>query len=170
MRIGLLSDTHGFLDDALILHFRECDEIWHAGDLGTTEILDQLMGVKPVRAVFGNIDGSDVRSRLPEDLEWSSENLRVYMTHIGGYPGRYDRRARRELERRKPDLFICGHSHIVRVMRDEKLGLLHLNPGACGHSGWHTERTAMRFDIQAGKVENLVMIPLGSRGRKLSGR
>lgn len=167
MRIGLLSDTHGFLDDALIANFRECDEIWHAGDFGTSEVLDQLNRLKPVRGVFGNIDGPEIRSRLPEDLEWCSENVRVYMTHIGGYPGRYDPRARRELERRKPDLFICGHSHIARVMRDEKLALLHINPGASGHSGWHTERTAMRFDINAGKVANLALLPLGKRGLKV---
>jgi putative phosphoesterase len=167
MRIGLLSDTHGFLDDALITNFRECDEIWHAGDFGTSEVLDQLERVRPVRGVFGNVDGPEIRSRLPEDLEWCSENVRVYMTHIGGYPGRYDPRARRELERRKPGLFICGHSHIARVMRDEHLELLHINPGASGHSGWHTERTAMRFDITAGNVANVALLPLGKRGRKV---
>ena len=167
MRIGLLSDTHGFLDDALLTLFRVCDEIWHAGDFGTTEVLDELNHLKPVRGVFGNIDGPEIRSRLPEDLEWCAENLRVYMTHIGGYPGRYDPRARRELARRKPDLFICGHSHIPRVVRDEKMALLHINPGACGHSGWHIERTAMRFDINTGKVENLALLPLGRRGRKV---
>jgi putative phosphoesterase len=168
MRIGLLADTHGFLDDALITHFGECDEIWHAGDVGTSEVLDQLMGVKPVRGVFGNIDGPEVRSRLPEDLHWCSEKMHIYMTHIGGYPGRYDPRARRELERCKPDLFICGHSHIARVMRDENLALLHINPGASGHSGWHTERTAMRFEINAGKISNLELITLGKRGHKAS--
>ena len=114
-------------------------------------MIDQLTSLKPVRGVYGSVDGPEIRSRLPEDLEWCSENVRVYMTHIGGYPGRYDPRARRELERRKPDLFICGHSHIARVMRDEKLALLHINPGASGHTGWHTERTAMRFDIIAGR-------------------
>lgn len=167
MRIGLLSDTHGFLDDALITYFKECDEIWHAGDFGTSEVLDQLIGLKPVRGVFGNIDGLEVRYRLPQDLEWCCENVRVYMTHIGGYPGCYDPRARRELQSRKPDLFICGHSHIARVMRDANLTLLHINPGASGHSGWHTERTAMRFEINAGKVANLELIALGRRGRKV---
>jgi putative phosphoesterase len=169
MRIGLLADTHGFLDNALVEHFQECDEIWHAGDFGTSEVLDQLAALKPVRGVFGNIDGAGVRSRLPQDLEWSSEDVRVYMTHIGGYPGRYDPRARSELQRRKPDLFICGHSHIARVMRDAKLAVLHINPGASGHSGWHTERTAMRFDITAGKVTNLELLTLGRRGRNAGG-
>jgi uncharacterized protein len=165
MRIALLSDTHGHLDDALVEPFSECDEIWHAGDFGGTEVLDRLLALKPVRAVYGNIDGPELQERLPEDLEWSTENLRVYMTHIGGYPGRYDPRARRELLRRKPGLFICGHSHITRVMRDPKLGLLHMNPGAAGHIGWHTERTAMRFDITGGKLGNVEVIALGKRGR-----
>ena len=165
MRIGLLSDTHGFLDEALITALRDCDEIWHAGDFGNSDVLDELERLKPLRGVFGNIDGPEIRCRVPEDLEWRSDDLHVYMTHIGGYPGRYDPRARRELARRKPDLFICGHSHIARVMRDEKLGLLHINPGASGHAGWHTERTAMCFDIQAGKIANLVLLPLGKRGR-----
>jgi uncharacterized protein len=165
MRIGLLSDTHGFLDEALLIHFQKCDEIWHAGDFGTSEVLDQLIGMKPLRGVFGNIDGPEIRSRLPENLEWCCENLRIYMTHIGGYPGRYDPHARRKLESYKPGLFICGHSHVARVMRDEKLALLHINPGASGHSGWHTERTAMRFEISSGKVSNCELIVLGKRGR-----
>lgn len=114
MRIGLLSETHGFLDDALITNFRECDEIWHASDLGTSQVIDQLNRLKPVRGVFGNVDGPEIRSRLPEDLEWCSENARVYMTHIDGYPGRYDPGARRELERRKPD-FLSADIRTSRV-------------------------------------------------------
>jgi putative phosphoesterase len=166
MKVGLLSDTHGFLDDAVLSHFGGCDEIWHAGDVGAVEVLDRLGAVKQVRAVYGNVDGADVRACVREDLEWFVEGVRVYMTHIGGYPGRYDTRAKREIERRKPDLFICGHSHIVRVMRDAKLNLLHLNPGASGHSGWHTMRTAMRFSIARGKVEDVELIELGRRGQK----
>jgi putative phosphoesterase len=165
MRIGLLSDTHGFLDDAILEHLAGCDEIWHAGDLGSTGVLDRLAALKPLRAVFGNIDGPEIRGRIPEDLEWSSAGLRVYMTHIGGHPGRYDPRARRELQRRKPGLFVCGHSHIVRVVRDQKLDLLHLNPGAAGHAGWHLKRTLMRFEISAGQIGNCEVIELGKRGR-----
>lgn len=167
MRIGLLSDTHSFLDETLLAHFAECDEIWHAGDLGSLEVLEQLSAHRPVRAVFGNVDGPEICARLPEDLEWDCQGVRVYMTHIGGYPGRYDPRARRELERRRPGLFLCGHSHIVRVMRDPKLGLLHFNPGASGHSGWHTKRTAMRFTVEAAKIGDVELVELGPRGRKV---
>jgi putative phosphoesterase len=166
MRIGLLSDTHGFLDDSIAAHFQECDEIWHAGDFGSAAVLDQLSALKPLRGVYGNIDGPEIRARAPEELEWSSGNVKVYMTHIGGYPGKYDARARRELERRRPHLFICGHSHIVRVMRDHALGLLHINPGACGHSGWHVRRTVMRFEIEAESVKNLELLELGGRGAR----
>jgi putative phosphoesterase len=165
MRVGLLSDTHGCLDEAILEYFADRDEIWHAGDFGTAEVLDRLSAIKPVRGVYGNIDGPEIRERAPVELDWSVDGLRIYMIHIGGYPGRYDPRARRELERRKPGLFICGHSHIVRVMRDERLGLLHLNPGAAGHSGWHLTRTAMRFEITAGRVSNVELIQLGKRGR-----
>lgn len=164
VRIGLLSDTHGYLDETLLGHFAACDEIWHAGDVGAPEILDRLQSLKPVRAVFGNIDGAEIRTRLAEDMVWSAGGLLVFMTHIGGYPGRYDPRARKVLAARKPGLFICGHSHIPRVMRDEAQGLLHLNPGACGHSGWHTQRTAMLFDLSDGRVSNLALIELGKRG------
>ena len=165
MRIGLLSDTHGILDDAILGYLQECDEIWHAGDFGSAAVLDRLEAVKPVRGVFGNIDGPELRDRVNEDLQWESGGLRIYMTHIGGYPGRYDARAKKELERWKPGLFVCGHSHIPRVMRDAKLGLLHLNPGACGNAGWHTKRTMMRFEVEAGRVSNLQLVELGTRGR-----
>jgi putative phosphoesterase len=168
MRIGLLSDTHGFLDEAIMIHFSQCDEIWHAGDFGSSEVLDKLSAFKPVRAVFGNVDGPEIRSRLPEDLDWTTGNVRVYMTHIGGYPGRYDARAKRELVRRKPDLFICGHSHIARVMRDRTMALLHINPGASGHSGWHTKRTAVRLHVEADQITKVELIELGPRGRNLS--
>src|SRR5579872_833133 len=166
MRVGLLSDTHGFLDDALFTYFEPCDELWHAGDVGSIEVVDSLRAFRPLRAVFGNIDGAAVRISLAEDLEWLCEGLRVYMTHIGGYLGHYDRRARQELLARKPGLFLCGHSHIPRVMRDQNLGLLHLNPGACGHNGLHEKRTAMRFAVEGDKVTNLELIELGPRGRK----
>jgi len=118
-----------------------------------------------VRGVFGNIDGAEIRSELPQDLEWQCEDVRVYMTHIGGYPGSYDRRAKRELAQRKPDLFLCGHSHIARVIRDPKLNLLHMNPGACGRIGWHQKRTLIRFRIDREKIGNVELIDLGSRTR-----
>ena len=166
MRIGLLSDSHGFLDDAVFTHFAECDEIWHAGDFGPVSVYDQLAAFKPVRAVWGNIDGAEVRSTMPRDLFWECAGLSVYMTHIGGYPGAYDKRARAEIIARRPGLFVCGHSHILKVMRDQALSLVHLNPGACGHTGWHLVRTMLRFTVEDGKLSQMEAIELGKRGRK----
>jgi len=171
LTVGLISDTHGFLDETLLERLRDCDELWHAGDLGPGQngpcgLLESLQNFKPLRAVYGNIDGAEIRSELPADLVWDCEGVRVYMTHVGGYPGNYDRRAKAELLRRKPELFICGHSHILRVMRDPDLHLLHMNPGACGHNGWHKMRTALRFKISQGKIADVVAIELGPRGRK----
>ena len=168
MRIGLLSDSHGFLDDAIFTHFAECDEIWHAGDFGPVSDFDRLAAFKPTRAVWGNVDGAQVRASMPRDLSWHCAGLDVYMTHIGGYPGAYDKRARLEIVKRRPGLFLCGHSHILKVMRDPALGLIHMNPGACGHVGWHTVRTILRFTVEAGKVSALEAIELGPRGRKTS--
>ena len=165
MRIGLISDTHGFLDDVVFSSFAECDEIWHAGDFGPVELLHRLKAFKPVRGVFGNIDGDRVRSELTRDLTWDCDGVRVYMTHIGGHPGHYDARARRELDVVKPGLFICGHTHVVRVMRDPTLGLLHLNPGASGHQGWHTSRTILRFTVEASVIGGVELIELGPRGQ-----
>jgi putative phosphoesterase len=169
MRVGLLSDTHAVIDEVLLGYFETCDEIWHAGDFGSAEVFDRLSALKPLRGVWGNIDGPEIRSRLPQDLIWHAEGMQVYMTHIGGYPGRYDRRAKQQILRERPAVFICGHSHVARVLRDPTLGLLHLNPGASGHSGWHKERTAMRFEIEATQVRNLELIKLGPRGRKYQG-
>jgi uncharacterized protein len=166
VRIGLLSDTHGFLDEAIFGYFADCDEIWHAGDLGSLALFDRLKDFKPTRAIYGNVDGADVRAALASDLEWECDGLRVYMTHIGGYPGNYDRRAKKELTRLRPDLFICGHSHILRIARDPALGLLYMNPGACGHHGWHKIRTLLRFTIEAGKISNAEAVELGPRGGK----
>lgn len=166
MRIGLLSDSHGFLDEAIFEYFADCDEVWHAGDFGP-EVLEKLEAFKPVRGVFGNIDGPAVRAAVPKDLVWTCEGVRVYMTHIGGYPGAYDRQARPTLLAERPALFICGHSHIARVMRDPALGLLHMNPGACGHHGWHQVRTLLRFSITDTKIHDVAAIELGPRGRAL---
>ena len=166
LRIGLLADTHHFLDENIFRHFEKCDEIWHAGDFGAVDILDRLRELKPVRAVYGNVDGPELRADLPQDLAWDCDGLRVYMTHIGGYPGNYDRRAARELRHLRPGLFICGHSHILKVMRDPALGLLHMNPGACGHHGWHLVRTMLRFTVEAGKISAVEAIEFGPRGRR----
>lgn len=165
MRVGLLSDTHGFFDDAIVQYFAMCDEVWHAGDIGSITVLERLTNFKPTRAIYGNVDGPEIRSRIAGNLDWECDGIRVYMTHIGGYPGNYDRRAKAELVRRRPGLFICGHSHIARVTRDPELGLLHMNPGACGHQGWHTMRTLLRFVVETGAIQSVECIELGPRGR-----
>lgn len=163
-RIGLMSDTHGYLDDKVLKCFAECDEIWHAGDLGTVELADTLESYKPFRAVYGNIDGADLRARYPLDMHWECEGLRVWMTHIGGYPGRYSQRVRSALRHDPPGLFITGHSHILKVMPDKALGLLHMNPGAAGNHGFHKVKTLLRFTVEAGQVKALEAIEIGQRG------
>ncbi len=160
LRIGLLSDTHGFLDDTVFRHFAECDEVWHAGDFGRPDVLDRLRAFKPVRGVYGNVDGAELRADLSQDLVWECEGLNVFMTHIGGYPGNYGRRVGKEVRRLRPGLFICGHSHILKVMRDRALGLVHMNPGACGHNGWHVVRTLLRFTVESGKISGVQVIEL----------
>ncbi|KAA3640660.1 MAG: metallophosphoesterase [Bacteroidetes bacterium] len=164
MRIGLLSDTHSYLDPKVFQYFEECDEIWHAGDIGTMDVVDQLEEFRPLRAVFGNIDDKDMRLRFPEDDRFECEGVDVWMTHIGGYPGRYNIRVREEIRKNPPKLFICGHSHILKVMPDKKLGLLHINPGACGNHGFHKVRTIIRFTIEAGNIKDLEVVELGYRG------
>ena len=164
-KIGLLSDTHSFLDKTLFDHFQACDEIWHAGDIGHPDVANDLEAFKPFKAVFGNIDGHDIRIRFPENLRFNCEGLDVWITHIGGYPGNYKQRIRESIKIDPPELFICGHSHILKVMKDKQLGLLHLNPGACGIEGFHRMRTAMRFEIDKGKIQQLEVIELGLRGK-----
>lgn len=164
LRIGLLSDTHHFLDDNLFRHFDKCDEIWHAGDFGTIAIADRLAAFKPLRGVYGNIDGQDIRNVYPEKLRWLSEEVKVYMTHIGGYPPRYNPVVKKELESETPNLFICGHSHILKIMYDQRLHCLHMNPGAAGRQGWHTVRTAIRFVIDGNNMKDCEVIELGPRG------
>ena len=163
MKIGLLSDTHGYLDDAVLKHFDKCDEIWHAGDFGSMEVIDRLEAFKPLRGVYGNIDDKDIRLKFPEHLRFHCEQVDVWMTHIGGYPGKYSPLVKPEILNNPPKLFITGHSHILKVQFDPKLQLLHLNPGAAGKQGWHQMRTAMRFEINGDKIENLEVIELGSR-------
>lgn len=163
MRIALLSDTHNHLPPGIFKYFDDCHEIWHAGDVGTVSILDELKKHKPVRAVYGNIDGADVRKVCPENLVFNCEGVIVYMTHIGGYPGRYAPKVRERIERSKPGLFICGHSHILKVMPDKKYNLLHINPGAAGFHGFHKVKTFVKFTIAFGKISDLQVIELGPR-------
>jgi hypothetical protein len=163
-KIGLLSDTHSFLDERIFGYFEACDEIWHAGDIGSREVADQLEAFKPLRAVFGNIDDPPMRHRFPGDLRFECEGLEIFITHIGGYPGKYNKRVHGLLRAKPPGLFICGHSHILKVMPDQELGFLHINPGACGNEGFHPIKTVIRFDVEAGKVKNLEVIELGRRG------
>ena len=162
-RIGLLSDTHGYLDPAILDHFSDCDEIWHAGDVGDASILDTLEGFKPLRSVYGNIDDATVQRRAPLNQAFTIEGISVFMTHIGGYPGRYTARVRKELTERRPRLYVCGHSHILKVVRDHKLELLHMNPGACGRHGFHKVRTLLRFTIDGARIGDLEAIELGLR-------
>jgi len=166
MKIGLISDTHSFLDNTVFDYFKECDEIWHAGDFGTVAIYDQLNAFKPTVGVYGNIDGQDVRIVLGEDLFFEREGLSIYMTHIGGSPGKYNPRVKKNISIHKPALFVCGHSHILRVVSDQAYNnMLYLNPGAAGKEGFHKMRTLLRFEINAGKIEKMQVIELGLRGK-----
>jgi putative phosphoesterase len=162
-RIGLLSDTHHYLDPAVFRHFGDCDEIWHAGDFGTAAVADALAAFRPLRGVYGNIDGSDIRGRYPERLVWTCEDLKVYMIHIGGYPGRYAPGVKADLQKEAPGLFITGHSHILKIIPDKTLNLLHLNPGAAGNQGWHKVRTLIRFTVEGSRLTDCQVIELGAR-------
>lgn len=157
-RILLLSDTHGYLDEAILKHASEVDEVWHAGDIGNLNVTDSLKKIKPLRAVYGNIDAANARKEFPLDLRFQCEEVNVWITHIGGYPGRYDRRVREQIKRQPPDLFISGHSHILKVMNDKTLKLLHMNPGAIGKHGFHKARTMLRFEIDGAEIRNLTVV------------
>jgi putative phosphoesterase len=159
-RIGLISDTHGYLDDAVFKHFENCDEIWHAGDFGNIELADRLAAFKPLKGVYGNIDGQDVRQVYPEHLRFMCEKVDVWMTHIGGYPDRYAPDVKRGIYTKPPGLFISGHSHILKVIYDKKINCLHLNPGAAGKQGWHKVQTLLRFSITDEKIHTLDVIEL----------
>ncbi|MDE7165832.1 MAG: metallophosphatase family protein [Bacteroidaceae bacterium] len=159
-RIGLLSDTHSWWDDRYLQYFEECDEIWHAGDIGSMELAQRLADFRPLRAVCGNCDGGDLRRMYPEVLRWNCEGADVLMTHIGGYPGKYAPAVSRQLYARPPKLFISGHSHILKVLYDEQLQLLHINPGAAGLQGWHQKRTLVRFSADEGQFSNLEVIEI----------
>ena len=165
MKIGLLSDTHSYLDDRVISYLQGSDEIWHAGDIGTTSVLDALNEIAPVRAVYGNIDNKEIRMDAPLDQIFEMEKMKVWMTHVGGYPGNYERRIREQINLIKPDIFITGHSHILKVIRDQQLGLLHINPGSCGIYGMHKFRTLIKMEILNGLITDLKVIELGIRGK-----
>jgi putative phosphoesterase len=163
MKIGLLSDTHGYWDPRYVEHFKDCDEIWHAGDIGSTEVIDRLAEFKPVRAVYGNIDGQEIRVQYPQFALFMAENVKVLLTHIGGYPGRYAPGIREKLYVSRPRLFIAGHSHILKVQFDPSLNCLYMNPGAAGISGFHQVRTLIRFAIEGENIRDLEVIELGKR-------
>ena len=160
VKIGLLSDTHSYLDDAVFKHFENCDEIWHAGDIGIIDVADKLAAFKPFKAVWGNIDGQELRLAYPENLRFKCEDTDVWITHIGGYPGKYSPQIRNEIYLNPPQLFICGHSHILKVIYDKKISCLHINPGAAGKQGWHKVRTLVRFSITGDKVHDLDIIEM----------
>lgn len=164
MRIALLSDTHGHLDEEILEALVGCDEVWHAGDVGSLELIDQLNQIIPARGVYGNIDDHVLRRVWPENLIFTIEGVKVFMTHIGGYPGRYSARVKEIIEREKPDLYICGHSHILKVMPDPKNALLHMNPGACGHHGFHHIRTILRFTVNQKRIADVEVVEFGRRG------
>lgn len=164
IKIGLISDTHSYLDPQVFDYFSDRDEIWHAGDFGKIEIADQLKEVAPLVGVYGNIDGADIRSEYPLHQRFKREGLDIWMTHIGGIPGRYCIPIREEIETNPPELFVCGHSHILKIARDQELNkMLYMNPGAAGRHGFQEERTVVRFSIEKGKVKDLEVINLGSR-------
>ena len=165
-RIGLISDTHGSLDDRVFGHFRDCNEIWHAGDFGSLAIAERLRDQSglPVKGVYGNIDGYDVRSIYPEKLSWKCEDVTVFMQHIGGYPKHYAPGVKKELLAAKTKLFISGHSHILKVIYDDQIDCLHMNPGAAGNHGWHKIRTIIRFAIDGPVIKDCEVIELGRRG------
>jgi len=162
-KILLLSDTHGHMDPTILKYAAQADEVWHAGDIGSLSVTDELEALKPVRGVHGNIDDHVIQKEFPENNRFMCEGVDVWITHIGGYPNRYNIRVRDEIRNNPPKLFICGHSHILKVMHDKKLGLLHMNPGACGKHGFHQVRTMLRFVIDGKKISDLEVVELGKR-------
>jgi len=164
MKILLLSDTHSFLDPRIPALTAECDEIWHAGDIGDKSVITALESKKPVRAVYGNIDDGEMQSRFPEDQWWTCEGFTIWMTHIGGAPPNFNPRIKKVLKERIPDIFICGHSHILRVKRDPAFNLLYINPGAAGNQGFHHIITLLRFELTNKQILNMEVVELGKRG------
>lgn len=163
-KILLLSDTHSHMDGRILTYAKEADEVWHAGDIGSLEVTDALKELKPVRAVYGNIDGDLIRREFPLNNRFRCEGVEVWITHIGGYPGRYREGVREVMQQNPPNLFICGHSHILKVQYDKRFNLLHMNPGACGKVGFHKVRTMLRFVIDGKDIKDLEVVELGIRG------
>lgn len=162
-RILLLSDTHGYIDERILAYAAEADEVWHAGDIGITSVTDEIKKLKPLRAVYGNIDGAEIRKEFPLHQRFLCEKVDVWITHIGGYPNKYSPAIKEEIKQNPPKIFISGHSHILKVMNDQKLGLLHMNPGAAGKQGFHQMRTMLRFKIDGSEILDLEVIELGKR-------
>ncbi len=162
-KILLLSDTHGYIDEAILKHVKQADEVWHAGDIGDLSVTDTIKKLKPLRAVYGNIDDAKARNEFPLNNRFICEGIDVWITHIGGYPPKYNNSLREELKSNPPDLFICGHSHILKVMPDKKLNLLHMNPGAVGKHGFHKARTMLRFKIDGNDIKDLEVIEFDRR-------
>ena len=162
-KILLISDTHGYIDESILKYARQADEVWHAGDIGDLAVTDAIEAVATLRAVHGNIDNHVIQQEFPVHQRFHCEKVDVWMTHIGGYPGRYDRRIREKIREHPPALFISGHSHILKVMNDKQLNLLHMNPGACGKHGLHRVRTMLRFQIVEKDIRDLEVIELGKR-------
>ena len=164
-KIGLLSDTHGYLDPKIFEHFKDCDEVWHAGDIGSESLAEALENFKPLKAVYGNIDDIPLQTRYPEDLHFVCEQVKVWITHIGGIPPNYNPRVKKILKENVPDIFICGHSHVLRIKRDANLhNMLYVNPGAAGNQGFHAMKTLIRFNISETRIEKMEVIELGKRG------
>jgi len=161
--ILLLSDTHGYIDEQMLKYVRQADEVWHAGDIGDIIVVDTISKIKPIRAVYGNIDGQEARAQFPLDAKFSVEHKRIWMTHIGGYPNRYEKRIRENFGINPPHIFISGHSHILKIIYDKKYNMLHLNPGAAGKSGFHNVRTMIRFSIDGTSIKNMEIIELEKR-------
>ena len=162
-KIVLLSDTHSHIDDTILKYVQLADEVWHAGDIGDLKVTDTIKKIKPLRAVFGNIDNHEARLEFPLNNRFLCEGVDVLITHIGGYPGKYSPAIREEITQNPPKLFICGHSHILKVMFDKKLNCLHMNPGAAGISGFHQKRTMLRFEIDGDKIQSLEVIEIGDK-------
>jgi hypothetical protein len=162
-KILLLSDTHSYIDDTILKYVKQADEVWHAGDIGNLDVTDTLKKLKPLRAVYGNIDDNKARMEFPLHNRFRCENVAVWITHIGGYPGKYNPAIREEIKTNPPKLFICGHSHILKVQFDKTLNLLHMNPGACGKHGFHQVRTMLRFEIDGDKIQSLEIIEIGKK-------